>query len=63
MRDGRVPSGGAAPDLKRIQDLVTERLSRIYRPEDVYVIGALPETAVGKVDRKSLAAMARQLQC
>jgi acyl-CoA synthetase (AMP-forming)/AMP-acid ligase II len=54
-----VPSGAAAPDLKRIQDLVTERLSRIYRPEDVYVVGALPETAVGKVDRKSLAAMAR----
>jgi acyl-coenzyme A synthetase/AMP-(fatty) acid ligase len=39
-----------------VQDAVRQRLSRIYVPHDVVFVESLPETAVGKVDRKTLAA-------
>jgi acyl-coenzyme A synthetase/AMP-(fatty) acid ligase len=39
-----------------VQDAVRKRLSRIYVPHDVVFVESLPETAVGKVDRKALAA-------
>jgi acyl-CoA synthetase (AMP-forming)/AMP-acid ligase II len=42
-----------------ICDSVRRRLSRIYVPHEVYFVDALPETAVGKVDRKSLAGLVR----
>ncbi|MDS1140094.1 class I adenylate-forming enzyme family protein [Pusillimonas sp. SM2304] len=42
-------------DKAGIQALVSERLSRIYRLEDVFFIDALPENSVGKIDRKALA--------
>ncbi|CAB3761347.1 class I adenylate-forming enzyme family protein [Paraburkholderia humisilvae] len=42
-----------------IVDSVRRRLSRIYVPHEVYFVDALPETAVGKVDRKSLAGLVR----
>jgi non-ribosomal peptide synthetase component E (peptide arylation enzyme) len=38
---------------------VRRRLSRIYVPHEVYFVDTLPETAVGKVDRKSLAGWVR----
>jgi acyl-CoA synthetase (AMP-forming)/AMP-acid ligase II len=41
---------------ERVQDGVKNRLSRIYVPHDVVFVESLPETAVGKVDRKVLAA-------
>jgi acyl-CoA synthetase (AMP-forming)/AMP-acid ligase II len=40
-----------AQDLKK---LVGERLSRIYIPDDIRFVDALPENSVGKVDRKAL---------
>ncbi|MFL9903168.1 class I adenylate-forming enzyme family protein [Paraburkholderia fungorum] len=42
--------------VELIQDAVREHLSRIYVPYEVFFVDALPETAVGKVDRKVLAA-------
>ena len=41
---------------QQVQDAVGKRLSRIYVPHDVLFVDTLPETAVGKVDRKALAA-------
>lgn len=49
-----VPAKAGFDDAKTIQDLVGQRLSRIYRPEDVIFVDALPENSVGKVDRKAL---------
>jgi acyl-CoA synthetase (AMP-forming)/AMP-acid ligase II len=40
----------------QIKDAVRQRLSRIYVPHEVFFVDALPETAVGKIDRKVLAA-------
>lgn len=51
-----VPKDLAAMDVERVQDAVRKRLSRIYVPHDVVFVESLPETAVGKVDRKVLAA-------
>jgi acyl-CoA synthetase (AMP-forming)/AMP-acid ligase II len=52
---------GSDPTLQArdICDSVRRRLSRIYVPHEVYFVDALPETAVGKVDRKSLAGWVR----
>lgn len=38
------------------RDAVLQRLSRIYVPERVIFVESLPETAVGKIDRKALSA-------
>jgi acyl-CoA synthetase (AMP-forming)/AMP-acid ligase II len=38
-------------DAEAICDAVRRKLSRIYVPQDVLLADALPETAVGKVDR------------
>ncbi|WP_245623748.1 class I adenylate-forming enzyme family protein [Paraburkholderia nodosa] len=46
----------ALVDAERVKEAVKTRLSRIYVPHDVVFVDALPETAVGKVDRKVLAA-------
>jgi len=44
--------GGATP--QELQALVERRLSRMYVPAEVRFESALPENAVGKVDRKAL---------
>jgi acyl-CoA synthetase (AMP-forming)/AMP-acid ligase II len=51
-----VPRDLTAIHAERVQDAVRKRLSRIYVPHDVVFVESLPETAVGKVDRKALAA-------
>lgn len=52
-----VADGSAAmPAEADMRTLVQERLGRIYVPQTVYRRDALPENAVGKVDRKALAA-------
>lgn len=51
-----VPTASAYQDKTGIQAIVSERLSRIYRPEDVFFVDALPENSVGKIDRKALRA-------
>ena len=50
-----VPSDSGQGDKAAIQALVSQRLSRIYRLEDVFFVDALPENSVGKIDRKALA--------
>jgi acyl-CoA synthetase (AMP-forming)/AMP-acid ligase II len=59
---GEVPVAFVVPrDLtslhpQRVQEAVRQRLSRIYVPHEVLFVDSLPETAVGKIDRKTLAA-------
>jgi acyl-CoA synthetase (AMP-forming)/AMP-acid ligase II len=52
---------GSAIGADDIKQHVRDRLSRIYVPQVVHFVDALPETAVGKMDRKSLAEQARNL--
>jgi len=47
--------GAAAPEAPAICAAVLEALGRIYVPREVHWVDALPENAVGKVDRKALA--------
>ena len=47
----RAGQDARADDLKK---LVGERLSRIYVPDEIRFVDALPENSVGKVDRKAL---------
>lgn len=47
-----------APPAAALQDRVGERLSRIHVPRKVIYLDALPENAVGKIDRKTLRALA-----
>lgn len=51
-----VPRNLTTMDAARVQETVRQRLARIYVPHDVIFVESLPETAVGKVDRKTLAA-------
>jgi acyl-CoA synthetase (AMP-forming)/AMP-acid ligase II len=48
------PHADLGANADELQALVGARLSRIYVPADVHFIAALPENAVGKVDRKAL---------
>lgn len=51
-----VTAGGASIDAAYVRQIVLARLARIYSPQDVYFVDKLPETAVGKIDRKALVA-------
>jgi acyl-CoA synthetase (AMP-forming)/AMP-acid ligase II len=51
-----VPKDEVTASAEQVQEVVRNRLSRIYVPHDVVFVDSLPETAVGKVDRKALAA-------
>jgi acyl-CoA synthetase (AMP-forming)/AMP-acid ligase II len=59
---GEVPAAfvvlkpGAQMSEDEARDAVLQRLSRIYIPERVIFVESLPETAVGKIDRKALSA-------
>ena len=49
------PRAGAAPDARELDALVAGRLSRAHVPARIHLVAALPENAVGKVDRAALA--------
>ena len=49
------PRPGAAPDAGELDALVAARLSRAHVPARIRLVAALPENAVGKVDRAALA--------
>lgn len=49
----------SALQAQDILDCVRRRLSRIYVPHEVHFVDALPETGIGKIDRKSLAGLVR----
>jgi fatty-acyl-CoA synthase len=51
-----VPRPGARIDPERIVALVRERKGPVYAPKRVEVLDALPVTAVGKADKRSLRA-------
>jgi acyl-CoA synthetase (AMP-forming)/AMP-acid ligase II len=55
-----VADDGVAPDEAQLRSAVLRDLGRIYVPERIIAIDALPENAVGKVDRKALAALLRE---
>jgi acyl-CoA synthetase (AMP-forming)/AMP-acid ligase II len=45
---------GARMSEEDVRDVVRRRLSRIYVPERVVFVASLPETSVGKIDKKAL---------
>ncbi|WP_079249819.1 AMP-binding protein [Streptomyces alfalfae] len=51
-----VAAAGHQPDLAEIRKFVTTRKGRIYAPEALHVLPAIPLTAVGKPDRQRLRA-------
>jgi acyl-CoA synthetase (AMP-forming)/AMP-acid ligase II len=58
-----VPAAGARPAPDEIIATVANRLSRIYQPCEVHFVTSLPENAVGKIDRKAVAALLKQEPC
>ncbi|MEV3870082.1 AMP-binding protein [Streptomyces sp. NPDC049906] len=50
-----VPVPGQRPSLPEIRDYVTTRKGRLYAPDALHLVDALPLTAVGKPDRRHLA--------
>jgi O-succinylbenzoic acid--CoA ligase len=51
-----VPAAGAgAPPLEALRDLVSERLPTFWAPRELVVVGSLPRTSMGKLQRDSLA--------
>ena len=55
------PRAGAAPAAAELEALVADRLSRAHVPARIHLVDALPETAVGKVDRAAMARRVRDL--
>jgi acyl-CoA synthetase (AMP-forming)/AMP-acid ligase II len=53
-----VPVSGAAPHLDDLRAHVKSTLADYKRPDRLVVVGALPQTAMGKVDKLALAALA-----
>ena len=49
------PRAGGAPDLGELDALVAGQLSRAHVPARIHLVDALPESAVGKIDRAALA--------
>jgi fatty-acyl-CoA synthase len=51
-----VPVRGANPDVDKVRDRVVEELGDLYEPKSFSVVGALPRTTVGKIDKMALRA-------
>ncbi|MGH3171158.1 MAG: AMP-binding protein [Trebonia sp.] len=51
-----VPSDGVRPDLEEVRRRVVEKLGDLYEPKSFSVVGTLPRTTVGKIDKKALRA-------
>ncbi|MFJ4592596.1 MULTISPECIES: AMP-binding protein [unclassified Kitasatospora] len=49
-----VAASGQRPDLEEVRAFVTAHKGRIYAPEALHVVAAIPLTAVGKPDKKRL---------
>ena len=54
------PREGAAPGAAELDALVAGQLSRAHVPARIHLVDALPENAVGKVDRAALARRIRE---
>ena len=55
-----VASAQACLTKEAIKTMVSARLSRIHQLEDVFLLDALPENGIGKIDRKALQALANR---
>ncbi|MFH9352427.1 AMP-binding protein [Kitasatospora sp. NPDC017646] len=53
-----VPAPGQQPRLEEVRAFVTARKGRIYAPEALHLVDAIPLTSVGKPDKKRLRAAA-----
>jgi fatty-acyl-CoA synthase len=51
-----VPERGANPDFDEVRHRVVEELGDLYEPKSFSVVGALPRTTVGKIDKMALRA-------
>jgi len=51
-----VPKGEGRPDLEEVRRLVVKELGDLYQPKSFSVVGTLPLTIIGKVDKKALRA-------
>ncbi|MFH9354507.1 AMP-binding protein [Kitasatospora sp. NPDC017646] len=51
-----VPAPGQQPRLEEVRAFVTARKGRIYAPEALHLVDAIPLTSVGKPDKKRLRA-------
>ncbi|MEU4119348.1 AMP-binding protein, partial [Kitasatospora sp. NPDC028055] len=49
-----VPAPGRQPDLEDVRAFVTANKGRLYAPEALHLVDAIPLTAVGKPDKKRL---------
>ena len=49
-----VPKPNAALNYETILDFLRERVARWWLPDDVAIVGEIPHTATGKVDKKAL---------
>ncbi|MGF1425107.1 AMP-binding protein [Kitasatospora sp. LaBMicrA B282] len=49
-----LPAPGHHPDLAELREFVTTRKGRIYAPDAVHLVPAIPLTSVGKPDKKEL---------
>ncbi|RLU83109.1 fatty acid--CoA ligase [Streptomyces griseocarneus] len=49
-----VPAAGQRPSLEEIRGFVTARKGRLYAPEALHLVSAVPLTAAGKPDRQLL---------
>ncbi|MFI1972146.1 AMP-binding protein [Streptomyces cinnamoneus] len=49
-----VPAAGERPSLEGIRDFVTSRKGRLYAPEALHLVPAIPLTAAGKPDKRLL---------
>ncbi|MFI1767750.1 AMP-binding protein [Streptomyces sp. NPDC020800] len=49
-----VPAAGQRPSLEEVRDFVTARKGRLYAPEALHLVPAIPLTAAGKPDKQLL---------
>jgi fatty-acyl-CoA synthase len=56
-----VPAPGASLRRERVLALFEGRLARFKHPKDVFFVGALPRTALGKVRKEEVRALVQQL--
>lgn len=55
-----VPAAGSQPSAERVLALFDGRIARYKQPRDVIFLDAMPQTSVGKPEKKALRALAAQ---
>lgn len=54
-----VPAGPRGPDLAELRTFLGDSLARHKLPDELCIVGSIPRTDIGKVDRRALAVRAR----